>query len=238
MQPVHRPAGRRPSGAARCLHCGWRTFGGGRSHSSWPLQRSPTPPRAGMARPASPLPLSPQQNFFLLNLHPNGSIGWPDSLAAKNRGGSRCSDWWAYDGRPAFAGEVEAADGGGWEGSVLGRGDGLPSGQAAHTAVAAGWQGCLLAGAWVQQAFQGWHQPAEWRRLTRAAVGRVSWRQAPALTGEAASATQATAACLLLARSLSFSCSRCSTPRSFPPWSASTQAGCRGVAAPPRRGTA
>ncbi|KAL4422745.1 hypothetical protein ABPG75_008942 [Micractinium tetrahymenae] len=52
------------------------------------------------------------QNFFLLDLHPNGSIEWPDSLAAKNRGGARCSNWWRYDGRPRYAGEVEGRDGG------------------------------------------------------------------------------------------------------------------------------
>lgn len=52
------------------------------------------------------------QNFFLLHLHPDGTVEWPDSLPAKNRGGARCSDWWSYAGWPRFAGEVEGADGG------------------------------------------------------------------------------------------------------------------------------
>ncbi|KAI7845459.1 hypothetical protein COHA_001009 [Chlorella ohadii] len=36
------------------------------------------------------------QNFFILDLHPDGSFSWSDW--DKNRGGGRCNDWWTYNG--------------------------------------------------------------------------------------------------------------------------------------------
>eukprot|EP00887_Chlorella_sp_A99_P004161 scaffold23.g4161.t1 len=60
--------------------------------------------------PARTLPglrYSPQ-NFFVLDLLPNGSIVGVD--AAKNRGGSRCSDWWSYAGAPRREGAAQPRD--------------------------------------------------------------------------------------------------------------------------------
>lgn len=53
------------------------------------------------------------QNYFLLDMQPDGSIdllGLPD----KNRGGARCSDWWTYrqPGGAQFRGRVEGRDAG------------------------------------------------------------------------------------------------------------------------------
>lgn len=69
--------------------------------------------------PARTLPglrYSPQ-NFFVLDLLPNGSIVGVD--AAKNRGGSRCSDWWSYAGAPRREGAAQPRDSGdcGWPGA-------------------------------------------------------------------------------------------------------------------------
>ncbi|KAI3430463.1 hypothetical protein D9Q98_005058 [Chlorella vulgaris] len=50
------------------------------------------------------------QNFLILDLLPNGSHVWADP--GKNRGGSRCSDYWSYDVKPRHEAEWQARDAG------------------------------------------------------------------------------------------------------------------------------
>jgi hypothetical protein len=55
------------------------------------------------------------QNFFLFDLHPDGSFDRID--AGKNRNASRCSDWWSYaDGEAEFVAQSQPNDNGGWRG--------------------------------------------------------------------------------------------------------------------------
>lgn len=64
------------------------------------------------------------QNFRILDLHPDGSFDTVD--LDKNRGGSRCSDWWSYQGTPKFVAKWQPRDAGDCGSPAAGEEDTFP----------------------------------------------------------------------------------------------------------------